>query len=321
MLAYFARGTGLGKGSINMTGDDASGQPASTQEGDLLARHPLISFFVMAYVFSWIAWSPWVLSEEGVGLLPFELSGATSGLLNVAAILLGPTLSGFIMTGITEGREGIRRLLRQIVLWRVGLRWYLFALIGIPVVMALSTLILPEGLASLLGLGPGYVLTYLSTYVLVVILGGPLFEEPGWRGFALPRLQPLHGPLVGTLILGLLWALWHLPEFLIPAWAESSGGSSFLAIVKFVLIATAFAILTTWVFNNTKGSVFMAILVHASIDTSSIPLGALFSPSDVGNSILLSFGVLALVLVAWTRGRLGYQHYHPEEADRTTALA
>jgi uncharacterized protein len=301
-----------------MSVGNASAQPASPQRS-LLARHPLISFFVMAYAFSWIVWSPWVLSEDGVGLLPYQLSGATTGLLSAAAILLGPTLSGFIMTGITEGREGIRRLLHRIVLWRVGLRWYLFALIGVPVVMALGTVILPEGLSSLLGLGPGYVLTYLSTYVLVVILGGPLFEEPGWRGFALPRLQPLHGPLVGTLILGLLWALWHLPEFLVPAWAEASGGSSFLAIVKFVLIAIAFAIVTTWVFNNTKGSVFMAILVHASIDTFSIPVGGLGSPSAVGNSILLSFGVLALVLVVSTRGRLGYERYRQEEPYLATA--
>jgi uncharacterized protein len=301
-----------------MSVSNTSARPASPQRG-LLARHPLISFFVMAYAFSWIVWSPWVLSEEGVGLLPFEISGAALGLLSAAAILLGPTLSGFIMTDVTEGREGIRRLLRRIVLWRVGLRWYLFALIGIPLVMTLGAVILPEGLASLLGLGPGYVLTYLSTYVLVVILGGPLFEEPGWRGFALPRLQPLHGPLVGTLILGLLWALWHLPEFLVPSWAEQSGGSSFLAIVKFVVIAIAFAIVTTWVFNNTKGSVFMAILVHASIDTFSIPVGGLASPSAVGNSILLSFGVLALVLIVLTRGRLGYKRYRQEEPYLATA--
>jgi uncharacterized protein len=301
-----------------MSVGNSSARPASPQRS-LLARHPLISFFVMAYAFSWIVWSPWVLSEDGVGLLPYQLSGWTKALLSAAAILLGPTLSGFIMTGVTEGREGIRRLLRRIVLWRVGLRWYLFALIGIPVVMALGTVILPGGLASLLGLGPGYVLTYLSTYVLVVLLGGPLFEEPGWRGFALPRLQPLYGPLVGTLILGLLWALWHLPEFLVPVWAESSGGSSFLAIVKFVVIAITFAIVTTWVFNNTKGSVFMAILVHASIDTFSIPVGGLASPSAVGNSILLSFGGLALVLVVLTRGRLAYERYRQEEPHLATA--
>jgi membrane protease YdiL (CAAX protease family) len=275
----------------------------------------------MAFAFSWLAWSPWVLSEDGAGLLPYKLSDAASGLLNAAAILAGPTLSGFIMTGITEGRAGIRRWLGRIVRWRVGFVWYLFALIGVPVVMALGTLILPGGLTSLLALGPGYVLSYLGSFVLVTILGGPLFEEPGWRGFALPRLQPLHGPLVGTIILGLLWALWHLPEFMVPSWAESSGGSGFLDIVKFVVIAITFAIVTTWVFNNTRGSVFMAILVHASIDTFSLPMGALFSPSDVANSLLLSFGALALLLVVLTRGQLGYQHYRPEGADRSTAPA
>ena len=300
-----------------MTIDDASRQPTSSQ-GSLLVRYPLTSFFVMAYAFSWIVWSPWVLSEEGVGLLPFELSGATSGLLNAVAILLGPTFSGFIMTGVTEGRAGVRRLLGRIVLWRVGLRWYLFALIGIPVVMALGTLILPGGLAPLLALGPGYVLTYLALFPLIIVLGGPLFEEPGWRGFALPRLQPLHGPLVGTLILGLLWALWHLPQFLVPSWAEASGGSGFLAIVKFVFIAVAFAIITTWVFNNTKGSVLLAILVHTSIDAFSIPMGALFSPSAVANSLLLSFGVLVVVLVVLTRGRLGYREEEPRSATAPT---
>src|SRR5918993_3638446 len=94
------------------------------------------------------------------------------------------------------------------------------------------------------------------------------------------------------------------------------GDSGFFAIVKFVLIAVAFAIVTTWVFNNTKGSVLLAILVHASIDTFSIPMGVLFSPSDVANSLLLSFGVLVVVLVVLTRGRLGYRE---EESQSDTA--
>jgi membrane protease YdiL (CAAX protease family) len=299
-----------------MSLSNTSARTSPTQRS-LLARHPLISFFVMAYAFSWIVWSPWYLSEEGVGLLPYPVSAFPWLTLG---IFLGPTLAAFIMTGVTEGRTGIRRLLHRIVLWRVGLRWYLIALVGVPVVMALGTLILPGGLASVLALGPGYVVSYLGSFVFITILGGPLFEEPGWRGFALPRLQPLHGPLVGTLILGLLWALWHLPEFMVPTWAATSGGSSFLAIVKFTVIAISFAIVTTWVFNNTKGSVFMAILVHASIDTSSGPIGELASPWAVSNSILLSFGVLALVLVVLTRGRLGYQNYRQEEEpDAATA--
>jgi membrane protease YdiL (CAAX protease family) len=217
------------------------------------------------------------------------------------------------MTGATEGRVGIRRFLRRLVLWRLGLRWYLFALIGVPVVMALGTVIVPKGMAALLALGPGYVPTYLIWFLIIAIIGGPLLEEPGWRGFALPRLQLLHGSLMGTVILGLLWALWHLPEFLVPAWAKSSGGSGFLDILKFVVIAIAFAIVITWVFNNTRGSVLMAILVHASIDTFTMPMTTLFSPSEMANIILVSFGALALLVVVLTRGRLGYQHYRQEE--------
>src|SRR5918998_2356550 len=105
---------------------------AATPQRSLLARHPLISFFLMAYAFSWIVWSPWVLSEDGVGLLSYELSDGTSGLLNAFAILAGPTLAALIMTGITEGRAGIRRLLGRIVLWRGGVRWVLVAPLRIP---------------------------------------------------------------------------------------------------------------------------------------------------------------------------------------------
>ena len=273
----------------------------------------------MAFAFSWIAWAPWVLSEEGAGLLPF--SSPLLGRALPIGIFLGPTLAAFIMTGITEGRAGIRRLLRRIVLWRVGLRWYLFAFIGVSLVITLG-FILVGGLASLQFLGLGYVLTYLVTFIIVLIIGGPLGEEIGWRGFALPRMQPLHGPLVGSIILGLLWGLWHLPEFMVPTWAESSGGSGPLAIVKFCIFAIAATIILTWVFNNTKGSVLMAVLVHASIDAPFLPFSVLLGPAEVMNSLLLGFGVVALVVVALTRGRLGYDHYRQEaEEDPAPATA
>jgi membrane protease YdiL (CAAX protease family) len=271
----------------------------------------------MAFAFTWIAWSPWVLSEDGVGLLPYQLGDTASGLLNTAAIFLGPTVSALIMTATTEGRVGVRRLLRRIVLWRVGLRWYLFAFIGVPLVMALGAIIVPGGLASFQFLGPGYVLTNLALFIPILIMGGPLFEEIGWRGFALPRLQPLHGPLVGSLILGLMWGLWHLPQFMVPDWAATSGGSDFLAIVKFVLFAIASAIVFTWVFNNTKGSVLMAILVHTAIDAPLLPFSVTLGPSEAMNGMLLSLGVVALLVVAFTRGRLGYQHYRQEEEPAT----
>jgi membrane protease YdiL (CAAX protease family) len=298
-----------------MTTANSPVQSASPDKG-LLARHPLVFFFLMAFAFSWIAWAPWVLSELGAGLLPFS-----SPLLQVAlpiGIFLGPTVAAFIMTATTEGRAGIHRLLRRIVLWRVGLRWYLFAFIVafivVPLVMTLGTIIaVPGGLASFQFLGPGYVLTYLVTFIVALLIGGPLGEEVGWRGFALPRMQPLHGPLVGSIILGLLWALWHLPEFMVPSWAESSGGSSPLAIVKFCIFAIVSTIILTWVFNNTKGSVLMAILLHAAIDVPFLPFSVLLGPAEVMNSLLLGFGALALVVVALTRGRLGYEHYQQED--------
>jgi membrane protease YdiL (CAAX protease family) len=287
----------------------APAQPASAHQG-LLARHPLVSFFVMAYAFSWLVWTPWVLGEDGAGLLPIKLSDATSGLLNAAAILAGPTLAAFIMTGTTEGRAGVRRLLGRYVLWRVGIQWYLFALIGIPLIMLLGTVVVSGDLPNLGALGgPSYVLSYLAFFVLVFIFGGPLLEEPGWRGFALPRLERLHGPLVGTLILGVLWALWHLPEFLVPSWAASSGGGGILGITQFVVITITFAIVITWVFNNTQASLLLVMLVHASIDTFGSALGEIF-PAPAASStlpLLIGFGAVAVVLVALTRGRLGYR--------------
>jgi membrane protease YdiL (CAAX protease family) len=292
-----------------MTAANAPLQPAAPRQS-ALARHPLVSYFVMAYAFSWLVWSPWLLSEAGVGLLPYKLGPQAAGLLVAAAILLGPTLSAFIMTALTEGRPGIRRLLGRYVLWRVGLRWYVFALIGIPAIFVLGTIAFSGDLPNFGALGgPSYVLSYLASFVLTFIFGGALLEEPGWRGFALPRLQRLQGPLIGTLILGVLWGLWHMPLFLSRSWAASSGGGGFLGVVWFVVSAILLAIVITWVFNNTQGSLLLAMLVHASGDTFSDTMGKIFPARVAASSLpdVIGLGVVAVVLIALTRGRLGYR--------------
>jgi membrane protease YdiL (CAAX protease family) len=284
-------------------------RPASARQS-VLARHPLVSFFVMAYAFSWIVWAPWVLGEDGAGLLPINISQTASGYLNATSILAGPTLAAFIMTATTEGREGVRRLLGRYVLWRVGLRWYLFALLGIPLIMVLGTMVYSMELPNLGALGgPSYLLSYLGYFALVTLLGGPLLEEGGWRGFALPRMERLHGPLLASLILGVLWALWHLPEFLVPSWAASSGGGGVLGITLFTLTAITFTIVITWVFNNTRASLLLAILVHASIDTFGGTLAAIFPAKAVASAFpyMIGFGVVAVVLIVLTRGRLDYE--------------
>ena len=281
--------------------------PVSPLRG-LLIRHPLVSFFTLAYALTWLAWSPWFLSEDGVGLLPFDGEGI-SDYLNTVALIMGPTLSAFIMTGAIEGREGVGRLLHRIVLWRVGLGWYLFVLVGIPAIIVLSTVFLPGALASFQASAvPSTLFLYVVAGPVFLFIGGPVFEEIGWRGFALPRLQQLYGPLVGSIVLGALWGLWHLPLFLIPSWDTPHG--SLLDIALFVTWAMSTTIVITWIFNNTKGSVLLAILAHGSINSAAVAVYALFpAPAVTGGitNVVIGFGVAALLIVILTRGHLGYR--------------
>jgi membrane protease YdiL (CAAX protease family) len=285
----------------------ATTRPASGR-GGLLARRPLTSFFVLAYAFSWLGWSPWYLSEAGVGLLPYD-GESFSTYFNIAALVLGPTLSAFVVTGATEGREGVRRLLRRIVLWRVGFRWYLFVLLGIPTIVLVSALVMPGALASFEASAvPRVMFLYVVAGLFFLFAGGPFFEEIGWRGFALPKLQGLYGPLGGTLILGVLWALWHLPLFLIPNW-DTPHDSPF-DVALFVALAIGIAIVLTWVFNNTEGSVLMTILAHGSFNMGVASAYDLFPTPSVTEgfaNFVIGFGVAALLIVVLTRGRLGYR--------------
>jgi membrane protease YdiL (CAAX protease family) len=180
--------------------------------------------------------------------------------------LLGPILSGFILTALTEGGPGIARLLRRMVRWRVQLRWYLFAFIGLPAVMVLATMTRPGALESFNSSAHPFTPAHLDAFISMALIGGPLFEEPGWTGFAQPRLQRLYGPLTAGLILGSLWALWHLPGFLIPSQdvTDIPPRGTVLDFVVFALALMGLRPIIIWVVNNTRNSVFMAILVHAS---------------------------------------------------------
>jgi membrane protease YdiL (CAAX protease family) len=285
-------------------------QPATPQRGikAVLARHPLVSYFLIAFAFSWLLFLPGPLMYYGV----LNLNPSVLGVLGIAG-LLGPIFSGFVMTATTEGRAGVGDLLRRIVLWRVGLRWYLFALLGIPVVMVLGTLVRPGALGSFDLSAQPFTLAYIIAFVSMVLIGGPLFEEPGWTGFAQPRLQRLHGPLVGGLILGSLWALWHLPGFLIPSQnlTDIPPRGTVLDFVVFSLALVGLRFIIMWVVNNTRGSVLMAILTHASWNTfySAALIGLFPARSVLGSYVNLTIAscVLALVIIALTRGQLGYR--------------
>ena len=272
----------------------------------LLARHPLVFYFVFAFGFSWLMFLPGLLMYYGV----LSLSAQAVRSFAIAG-LLGPVLSGFIMTSVIEGWPGISRLVRRIVRWRVGLRWYLFALIGLPAIMALATVIRPGALESLDVSAQPITLAYLKAFVCMAIMGGPLFEEPGWTGFAQPRLQQMYGPLLGGLLLGGLWALWHLPGFLIPSEdiRDIPPRGTVLDFAVFALALVGLRLIIIWVVNNTRDSVLMAILVHASWNTFyATSLIRLFpTPAVLGSysNLTIAACALALVLIATTRGRMG----------------
>ncbi|MDQ2942334.1 MAG: CPBP family intramembrane metalloprotease [Candidatus Dormibacteraeota bacterium] len=267
----------------------------------LLKRHPLIWFVVIAYAWTWI----YIV----VFLILFPIPDFTG---NTTVGDFGPTIGALVMTGILAGRAGIKQFLKRVVQWRVGLVWYGVALVGVPLLYIASILLVPGAATSFKAPALTTVLLYPVFYIVLLAIGGPLTEEPGWRGFALPLLQRRWGPLVGTIIVGFIWFAWHLPNYLRPDWATVNGGFSASGLGVFALAAVVFSVLITWVFNHAGGSVLMAILVHASINFSQGLTGDLF-PAAKSNEVapVIAFTIVAVVIALATRGRLGYRAEEP----------
>jgi membrane protease YdiL (CAAX protease family) len=290
-----------------MVTSEPSDQSTAVPRGlrHVMRQHPLFFFFLMSYAFSWIILIPYVLSVWGI------LKGDLS-FLYILKPFVGPTLAAIIMTGITEGKTGVLRLRDRLKQRRAGWQWYLFILLGIPALILFGIIIQPGMLGSFQGLTPTILVSY-PVYFVVVFFGVALPEEIGWRGFALPRMQPRYGPLCGTLLLGVLWAFWHLLYFLTPYHGGGPGTSlaTYLANFSyFFLMVVAFAIIFTWIFNHTQGSIFIANLAHAAIDTPQlvwIPLFLAVDETRMNLATLIAFVVPALLIIILTRGRLGYQ--------------
>ncbi len=291
--------------TLMATSEIASASPLKR----LLNRHPLLAYFVLAYAGAWLALLPVLLAQNGLGLLPFTVPDVLALLSFVLlASFAGPTLAAFIVTAATSGKDGVRQLLGRYLLWRVGIPWYLLALFGFLILFLLSV-------SLSLGAAPLNILLQqwpllLSSFLpnmLVFALLGVLGEEPGWRGFALPRLQRQYGPLLGSLILGTLHGLWHLPAFFVTG---ALAPFTFSLFLTFVLTAVASTIFYTWIYNNTQGSILIAILTHAASNAASGFVNQLAPTSpalngDWGNVIVV--GLWALLIIVFTRGRLGYK--------------
>jgi membrane protease YdiL (CAAX protease family) len=253
----------------------------------LIARRPLAVFFVLAYVISWLIWSPGVAAA--LGLLDLQLSGS----LLTALGTVGPALAALIVTAVTGGADGVKDLVRRTVRWRVKWQWILLAGLGPLAAIGVGALVVRLGGAwpdlSARSVFPN--LGWFATWL--VFLGMALGEEPGWRGFALPRLQARHSAFLSTLILTAIWLGWHLPTYwFYPTAVEAVAQFGPVAVVLNFVILLAQALLYAWMLNSSKGSVLMVVLLHAGFNLATTGSG-----TEVGGIALLVFVVVAVIVV------------------------
>ena len=240
----------------------------------------LVAFFVLTFAITW-----------GVGLLVVLFPGpleALFGKLSVSSPLFvlavaGPTIAATILTVARDGLAGLGALYARLLRWRFGLRWYAVVLVGIPLVGYLASRVA--------GPQPKYDLstpTLLLGLLLNELILGPLGEELGWRGFALPRLLQRFKPLVASLILGAIWGVWHLPALFLSGLPQAG-----LILPVFLLNVLCLSIVATWLFLHTGGSVLSAALLHFTVNSSQdvfgVPLPAFTLAMVVAAVLVLLF--------------------------------
>lgn len=280
-----------------------------------LRSHPLISFFVLAYALTWALWTPLVIN----GIPAFSQTRHAPTLAALPGVAIGVTGTAIFMTWVTQGATGIRRLIRRLTTWRVGIGWYLVALLTVPLIEILITAAAVAGPQMFATLAPSSLLLYPAAFGSHFIFG-PLFEETGWRGFALPRLQHRFGPLRGTVVLGLLWSGWHFLLYA-PSWFAGGAAIGVAEAGIFIAFTVAISVLFTWLSNNTRASLLLVMLLHGSINGTATYVQVLADRGVISHDAAefspgvgaLSAAVLTAVLIIWrTHGRLGYPRYRYE---------
>lgn len=239
-----------------------------------LLRRPVLSFYLLTFGL-----------EFGSLVALLALGRLSNTAVNVLLFL--PTFGAVVLSAVEGGPQGIAALLRKFLVWRVGIQWYLFALLS-PAAVALVV----RGLTALAGGSVEPVRWYSLSGLFMAAIGAPLAEEAGWRGYVLPRLQSRMSALSASLIIGVLWgAVWHLPMFL-----GTAAGSFTVPFGAYVLLCVAWAIVFTWVYNHTRGSLLLAFLLHWACN-----VGTNMFPAWEGNQFLLQVAlwwVVALAIVA-----------------------
>ena len=187
-------------------------------------------------------------------------------------VIFNSAIAAYIISGGFADRQGIRDLLKKLYIWKTGWIWYVAALALIPVIMYVTMIICSLITGNTVGeIIPEISLSVASSVIIalgyVTLVRGPLREEIGWRGFALPRLQHLYSPLLGTLILGIIWTIWHLPLHLNGVYGNGMDG--FIERFYFNIGVT---FLFTWIYNHSRGSLLMTTFFHTSVNTTATVL-------------------------------------------------
>jgi len=248
---------------------------------------PLLKFFSLTFALTWTCWFGVMAMRGGSASADPPRAAFRSVLIYLG--VFAPALVALALTARAEGRAGASALLARLVQWRVGPRWYVFAVTYIAAIKLVVALVhrAAAGAWPRFGDEPWYVM------LVGLILSTPVQagEEIGWRGYALPRLAVRMGLGGGSVVLGVLWALWHLPLFFMPV--SDTFGQSFPV---YVLQVTAMSVAIAWLYGNTKGSLLLAMLLHAAINNTKDIVPSVVPGAT--NPLALSTSLVAWLTVA-----------------------
>lgn len=278
----------------------------------IVVRHPVAAYFIFAFVGTWGLLAPIVLSEDGLGYWPVTLPLPAYAALFILSTFAGPFAAAFVLTRIVDGPEGVRALRRRLFQVRMNPLWLVLA-IGLVPLLQLGVAAAVIGFDAVRdALAAGWQKA-LFTFVPALAIFPALItwgEEPGWRGFALTRLQRSVSPLHAALVVGFFHALWHLPVFVVHGGPVALGPFNPAAFALNTAGIMLLTIVWSWVFNNARQSVFVAVMLHASTNAG---LGAIAQilPHDavreVSHAVVFAYGALAVLVLIATRGQLGYR--------------
>jgi membrane protease YdiL (CAAX protease family) len=228
----------------------------------------ILAFVVIAYAVSWVIWLTGILSIDGLTSLEDE---RFAGFLLAGSF--GPTIAALVMAGFTGGRSSIVSLLKRVILVRVNWRVYVVTFFMMPVIGLLFYLVL--GISAKIALWKiattMIALVPLNAFVGGIILGfGPLGEEMGWRGFLQSHLQGRASSVTVAIIVGLVWAFWHLPAFRFADFRNGLDWSQFVVLYPISTTLIAFTMGHFWRWSN--GSLFIAMFFHAVLNTTAVNL-------------------------------------------------